>query len=316
MKPRTLRPLQPWFREKYLGPLDFPKAGVGIQCDINFANPLGLHNTLLLRCYSHCDLRVRLMVLFVKAWASRRKINSSYNGTLSSYGYVLMVLHYLVSIAQPYVCPNLQLCRRAGVELGAPPNKSDPDAWCEGCDIRFWRNENEIMELAAKNMLTRNQEPLGSLLRDFFHYYAHQGHGVPCGGFSWTRDVLSLRTPGGLLSKGNKGWTGAKTTLIEEREVRQRYLFAIEDPFELDHNVARTVTHNGICAIRDEFRRAWRMITDAGRGTRFRDDLFAEVISIKPRPEESPAQIDTTKTGTASRNAYGLASEGKARDPA
>ena len=48
------------------------------------------------------------------------------------------------------------------------------------------------------------------------------------------------------------------------REVRHRYLLAIEDPFELDHNVARTVTHSGIVSIRDEFRRAWRLIQTAG----------------------------------------------------
>jgi terminal uridylyltransferase len=53
----------------------------------------------------------------------------------------------------------------------------------------------------------------------------------------------------------------------EFKEVRHRYLFAIEDPFELDHNVARTVTHNGIVSIRDEFRRAWRIIKSAGNGS-------------------------------------------------
>ena len=52
----------------------------------------------------------------------------------------------------------------------------------------------------------------------------------------------------------------------EFKEVRNRYLFAIEDPFEIEHNVARTVTHNGIVSIRDEFRRAWRIIKAAGRG--------------------------------------------------
>lgn len=54
-------------------------------------------------------------------------------------------------------------------------------------------------------------------------------------------------------------------TLEETKEIRHRYLFAIEDPFELDHNVARTVTHNGIVSIRDEFRRAWRLIKNIGR---------------------------------------------------
>lgn len=57
-------------------------------------------------------------------------------------------------------------------------------------------------------------------------------------------------------------------TVEETKEVRHRYLFAIEDPFELDHNVARTVTHNGIVSIRDEFRRAWHII----RNTKMRSD--------------------------------------------
>lgn len=201
-----------WYREKALGPLDFPKSGVGIQCDINFSNPLGLHNTHLLRCYSHCDVRVRLMVLFIKNWASRRKVNSSYNGTLSSYGYVLMVLHFLVNVVRPAVCPNLQLARH---NRNDPPAPADPNSCCAGYDVRFWRNEAEIRELAAKGMLTHNREPLGSLLRQFFHYYAQQGAHVPQGGFVWTHQVLSLRTPGGIMTKEAKGWTGAKTTLVD-----------------------------------------------------------------------------------------------------
>lgn len=210
--PKPARQHRPWFREKRLGPLDFPKSGLGIQCDINFANPLGLHNTLLLRCYSHCDVRVRLMVLFVKAWASRRKVNSGYNGTLSSYGYVLMVLHYLVNVAQPPVCPNLQLARRAPASSN-DAGAADPNSQCEGYDVKFWRNETEILALAAKGMLSHNQQPLGALLRGFFHYYAQQGYDSPHGGFMWTQQVLSLRTPGGILSKEAKGWTGAKTTM-------------------------------------------------------------------------------------------------------
>ena len=314
-KKQEWRPQRPWYRERYLGALDFPKTGVGIQCDINFSNPLGLHNTHLLRCYSDCDVRVRLMVLFVKAWASRRKINSPYNGTLSSYGYVLMVLHFLVNVARPNVCPNLQLSRVDGMDHGQAPNPSDPNAVCEGCDVRFWRDEERIMDLAMKNRLTENKELLGILLRDFFQYYAQQGPDIPCGGFVWTRDVLSLRTPGGLLSKPIKGWTGAKVTLVEEREVRHRYLFAIEDPFELDHNVARTVTHNGICAIRDEFRRAWRMIVDSGRGIPVQSDLFEEVVSIRPRPEDDGKENDLRNASegrTSVKNNSKMKSEAKA----
>ncbi|KAM0273564.1 hypothetical protein ACHAQH_008262 [Verticillium albo-atrum] len=297
--PSKLTANQP--RDRYRDNLEFPKSGVGVQCDINFAAHLALQNTLLLRCYSHTDSRVRTLVLFIKHWAKSRAINTPYRGTLSSYGYVLMMLHYLVNVVEPFVCPNLQ-------HLGPPPPPQDPSTYpdadgliCRGRFVGFWRDEAEIQRLARARQLNGNEHSVGRLLRGFFEYYAHTGAlstNPKARGFDWGRDVLSLRTPRGLLSKQTKGWTGAKTVLeyrpgeqpgvqsptggpaanshpeagaapaakpAEVKEVRHRYLFAIEDPFELDHNVARTVTHNGIVAIRDEFRRAWRLIRAAGK---------------------------------------------------
>ncbi|KAF2761106.1 PAP/OAS1 substrate-binding domain-containing protein [Pseudovirgaria hyperparasitica] len=269
-----------WLREKKRGPLDFPKNGVGVQCDINFSNDLALHNTRLLRCYCLCDVRVQPMVLFVKAWAKRRKINSSYSGTLSSYGYVLMVLHFLANIASPPVIPNLQLSWRPPQE-GSWRSSPPDEHYINNYDVRFWSNEDEIKHLAEERRLTTNNEPIGALLRNFFQYYAHPAVSFGTGrGFQWTQDVLSLRTAGGTMKKAVKGWTGAKTTTVGHQEVRNRYLFAIEDPFEIDHNVARTVTHHGIIAIRDEFRRAWKIISSAGGGLSQyygNESLFAEV---------------------------------------
>ena len=257
--------------------LDFPKDGVGIQCDINFSNHLALHNTQLLRCYSHCDTRVRPMVLFIKAWAKRRKINSPYHGTLSSYGYVLMVLHYLINIAVPPVVPNLQLAWQ--VTSKEPVEEQQ----CKGFDVRFWRAEKDIRTAAQRGMLTQNRLPLGFLLRGFFQYYSQEGRGVPCGGFSWSRSVISIRTDGGLLTKQEKGWVEARTEIIEPiiagqkpKEIKHRYLLAIEDPFELEHNVARPVPHHGICAIRDEFRRANRLIQNGGSILGVKVDMFEE----------------------------------------
>lgn len=262
--------------------LDFPKDGVGIQCDINFSNFLALHNTLLLRCYSHCDRRIRPMVLFVKAWAKKRKINSPYHGTLSSYGYVLMVLHYVVNIASPPLAPNLQLAWKA------PPNESPANLECNGCDVRFWRSEKEIILAASRGILTDvrqslgfNRQPVGSLLRGFFRYYAQESRDSGGLGFSWSQHVISLRTHGGILSKQEKGWIAARKETIETtvpgenaKEITHRYLLAIEDPFELNHNVARPVLHHGIVAIREEFRRANRLIRAAGFDNGLVVDLF------------------------------------------
>ncbi|CAD0095958.1 unnamed protein product [Aureobasidium vineae] len=275
-----------WRREKAAGPLDFPKDGVGIQCDINFFNPLGIHNTQMLRCYSKCDPRVRPMVLFIKSWAKRRKINSSYSGTLSSYGYVLMVLHYLVNVTHPPVLPNLQHEAEAN---GLPFTTVD------GYEVRFFDKEDVIESRASQGAITQNKESLGNLLVGFFRYYA-----VNSGGFFWTRDVLSLRSQGGLLSKDEKGWTGAKTEVGDNKEVRHRYLFAIEDPFETTHNVARTVTHPGIVAIRDEFRRAWRIIGAIGRN---RDEpeggLFDELTEAEEQGPASTAPPPTVNKAHA-----------------
>lgn len=255
--------------------LDYPKTGVGIQCDINFSNHLALHNTRLLKCYSLCDPRVRPMIIVIKAWTKSRKINSSYHGTLSSYGYVLMALHYLMNIVQPPVIPNLQLVPQA--------SSPESDYGLNGYNVRFWQSEEVILEAGRRGQLTQNHaDTVGSLLRGFFQYYAHPH----TGGFSWASDVISLRTPGGILRKEEKGWTGAKTVTIEStvpgedaKEVRHRYLFAIEDPFELEHNVARTVVHNGIVAIRDEFRRATKIIQARGIRKTGDDELFAEAAS-------------------------------------
>ena len=257
--------------------LDFPKTGVGVQCDINFSNHLAIHNTLLLRCYSHCDPRIRPMVLFVKAWAKRRKINSPYHGTLSSYGYVLMVLHYVVNIASPPLAPNLQM------EWNQRHVGSIGETTCDGYDVRFWRSEKDIRLAATRGRITANRETLGSLLRGFFQYFAQEGRHIFGGGFSWSTKVLSLRTHGGVLTKQEKGWTGARIETIEPsapgqeaKEVKHRYLFAIEDPFEIDHNIARPVAHHGIVAIRDEFRRAHRIIQSCGQNNGVSVDLLAE----------------------------------------
>jgi terminal uridylyltransferase len=307
--PTQISPLKP--RDRYNDHLEFPKSGIGIQCDINFSAHLAIHNTLLLRCYSHSDSRVKQLILFVKHWAKVRGINTPYRGTLSSYGYVLMVLHYLVNVVQPFVCPNLQAIHRDQPSY-LPPAEIEARTTCNGRDVRFWRNEAEIKDLAARKMLNHNHDSVGVLLRGFFEYYAQNGPmtTVQHRSFDWGREALSLRTHGGILSKQEKGWVGAKTvvetttiaapptptkegatnvnaeasnttvegdtpdakakhhvkTMEETKEIRHRYLFAIEDPFEVDHNVARTVTHNGIVSIRDEFRRAWRIIRSAGKG--------------------------------------------------
>ena len=66
-----------------------------LACDISISNQLAVANTRLLRTYGNIDIRVRGLVFLVKHWAKRRHLNSPSDGTLSSYGFIICILHFL-----------------------------------------------------------------------------------------------------------------------------------------------------------------------------------------------------------------------------
>ncbi|KAF9238698.1 hypothetical protein BU15DRAFT_88317 [Melanogaster broomeanus] len=122
----------------------------GIACDIGFENRLALENTRLLMCYAMIDpTRVRTLVLFLKVWSKRRKINSPYHGTLSSYGYVLLVIYFLIHVKNPAVLPNLQQCTQEDTHIGGYNTWffDDIELLCQR-----WQSSNteSVAELKAK----------------------------------------------------------------------------------------------------------------------------------------------------------------------
>ena len=52
-------------------------------------------NTILLKKYADYDARVRPLMFAIKSWCGRRGISDSTNGTLTSYGWNLLVIHFL-----------------------------------------------------------------------------------------------------------------------------------------------------------------------------------------------------------------------------
>ncbi|KAI6118140.1 hypothetical protein F5141DRAFT_1212032 [Pisolithus sp. B1] len=227
----------------------------GIACDIGFENRLALENTRLLMCYAMIDPhRVRTIVLFLKVWSKRRKINSPYHGTLSSYGYVLLVIYFLVHVKNPPVLPNLQqipplrpvskasslLCRTIWL-----PNLEQEDTHIDGYNTWFF----DDIELLCQRWRSSNTETVAELLIDFFRYYSRD--------FAYSTGVASIRA--GLLKKESKGWQNDLSS-SKFNDSRERNRFCIEDPFETDFNVARCVTREGLYQIRGEFMRASRIL--------------------------------------------------------
>jgi DNA polymerase sigma len=105
----------------------------GLHVDVCSANPLAVRNTALLRAYSQCDARVRPLALVLKRWASARNLNRPRDGTLSSYGFVLMLVACLQRTVPP-VLPCLQGIpahwspARDGADVAVPIDERDPTA--------------------------------------------------------------------------------------------------------------------------------------------------------------------------------------------
>lgn len=73
-----------------------------------FALSLSLFRPSALQAYSVADPRVKELAYVVKHWAKRRCVNNASEGTLSSYGYLLCLVHFLQT-RNPPVVPNLQV---------------------------------------------------------------------------------------------------------------------------------------------------------------------------------------------------------------
>ncbi|KAK7100580.1 terminal uridylyltransferase 7-like isoform X2 [Littorina saxatilis] len=173
-----------------------------LEGDISLYNTLAQRNTRLLRCYSEIDPRVRILGYAVKVFAKVCYIGDASRGSLSSYGYILMMIHYLQQ-CRPPVIPVLQELR---------PEGEWPEHIVEGCNTWFFddlRNLRNVWPHYGKNT-----ESPGQLWLGFLRYYLEE--------FDWKGMVVSIRQSP-KLTKFEKMWTG-KT-------------IAVEDPFDQTHNL-------------------------------------------------------------------------------
>ena len=79
-----------------------------VEGDISLYNILAQENTRMLRFYSLIDIRVRILGYMVKLFAKICDIGDASRGSLSSYAYILMLIHYLQRCVPP-VIPVLQV---------------------------------------------------------------------------------------------------------------------------------------------------------------------------------------------------------------
>ncbi|KAG1227884.1 hypothetical protein G6F35_002476 [Rhizopus arrhizus] len=226
-----------------------------LHCDINTNNVLGIENTKLIHQYIKMDTRVAPFLFAIKHFIKQKDINNTTGGTLSSYAYIIMALHFLMVHYIGPVIPSLQ-------------NLSVPCVY-KKCNWKAARpslvfHDKRIMECATRfhdcvaieNLITNEFTPpksststtptvwkssnfflVGSLLIDFFHYYSQPEN---------------LRVS--IIS-------GEKMLTSYPLKSRDRDII-IQDPFLITKNVAKTCSSIGLDIIMKEFTRAAELLEE------------------------------------------------------
>jgi len=190
------------------------------------------------------DERAKKLAVCIKYWAKRRNLNATYEGFLSSYAYVIMLINFLQR-RQPPILPCLQQLR-----LHSQTNQTTV---CEvdGFDCYYYNDISSI-----RNFGNTNTENLGELLIGFFRFYEH---------FQYSEHVISIRT-NKYLNKKDKVWA------VRTGNKRTHSFFTLEDPFEVTHNLARNTDSFHLQIIQSELSRSSRLLMTGGK--------FADVCSL------------------------------------
>jgi len=283
-----------------------------IECDISMQNPLAVINTALLHSYSVTTPCVRILAAIIKRWAKRRDINNPASHTLSSYGYILMLLHFLTThkvtnngtleslfpsnkpqktTECPYV-PNLQwLDHRCLQKPDAPYTEwqqkpansyttmNHPTEASYIVNTHFFRINDQGAQSALKRKIDQfntNTPSVGYLLASFFRYYAYD--------FDYKRHVVSLNA----LSRSGPIEREAKAE-SDGWKLYGQSLF-LEDPFEEFYDVAHVLKPSNFQRIRRELALGYSKVLssiskssgsnndDHGAGEKLLDSICEEFV--------------------------------------
>uniref|UniRef100_A0A8C2TNQ4 Terminal uridylyl transferase 4 n=1 Tax=Coturnix japonica TaxID=93934 RepID=A0A8C2TNQ4_COTJA len=234
----------------------------GLEGDISLYNTLAQHNTRMLATYAAIDPRVQYLGYTMKVFAKRCDIGDASRGSLSSYAYTLMVLYFLQQ-RNPPVIPVLQ-------EIF--DGKQIPQRMVDGWNAFFFDDMEELKKRLPS--LGKNTESLGELWLGLLRFYTEE--------FDFKEYVISIRQKK-LLTTFEKQWTSK--------------CIAIEDPFDLNHNLGAGVSRKMTNFIMKAFINGRKLFGTPFYPTVGREAVISSLHSLLPGPWESPALL-TRDTGT------------------
>uniref|UniRef100_A0A8C1Y7X8 RNA uridylyltransferase n=1 Tax=Cyprinus carpio TaxID=7962 RepID=A0A8C1Y7X8_CYPCA len=196
----------------------------GLEGDISLYNTLALHNTQLLASYAAIDARVKILCYVMKVFAKVCDIGDASRGSLSSYAYTLMVLYFLQQRSLP-VIPVLQ-------EMYVGEKK--PVVLVDGWDVHFFSDLKNLHKYWPG--YKKNKESVGQLWFGLLQFYTET--------FDFKETVVCIRRKEPLTTF-KKQWTSKH--------------LAIEDPFDLSHNLGAGLSRRMASFIMKAFINARRV---------------------------------------------------------
>jgi len=163
--------------------LRFRDYETGCAFDLTVNQEMAIRSSHLLRAYAAADDRLVPLVLAVKKWAKKKRINNPFEGTLGSYALTLMCIQYLQCGCNPPILNSLQ--------------KDYPEYFSPNADVN--RIVNSHIEDAFP-IVSDNTMSVGELFVGFFDYYVCR--------FSWQYDTVSVHD--GCVKKGVVGKSSYK----------------------------------------------------------------------------------------------------------
>ncbi|KAK0088780.1 hypothetical protein PV325_010720 [Microctonus aethiopoides] len=175
------------------------------DCDITFKHGLGVHNSQLIKYYVSLDRRLKPLLLIIKHWA--RLLGLSGTGKITNYSLVMATIFYLQQ-------PNVNLL----------PTVKELQSSCEPVYISGWLvNFDKNIVPDASN----NESSIPELLQGFFKFY---------GEFNFATNVICPSD--GLIVSKIDFIKNIQQLDINVDALNVSKPVCIQDPFELDHNIA------------------------------------------------------------------------------
>lgn len=218
----------------------------GLKVDISIENTIAIENTRLMALYMNLDDRVKPLAFALKVWCKSRAISHPEEGTLSSYSWTLMLIHYLQR-TQPPILPNLQENTANLEPFSHTYNGSVIDCYYD--ETPSFKSDSKLK--------------VSDLLAGFFHYYAKV--------FDFDTQVVNI-APIFSDSSSSSRELEILTKKQKGRADWERKSIAIQDPFIDDRNTA--VGCSPILAewIFDEIHRASTIASEGGS--------FADIVNF------------------------------------